>query len=52
MNKNFEGYTKRELINILCAYDNYIQDWYIIHDEGYPACLTEFIDNEYEEDEE
>lgn len=45
-------YTKKELISILCAYDNYIQDWYATHDEGCPACLAEFIDNEYEEEDE
>ena len=49
---NFNGYTKKELIKLLYAYDNYIQEWYMMHDEGCPACLAEFIDNEYEEDEE
>ena len=43
-----EKYSKQELINIITAYNQYIIDWYETHEEGCPACIYEFIDNDYE----
>lgn len=42
--------SKSELIKLIKAYDEYIQEWYEYHDEGCPACVMEFYDNEYQQE--
>lgn len=48
-----DKYSKKDLIQIIKCYDQYIQDWFD-EDEDLragqePASIYEFIDNEYQE---
>lgn len=45
---------KKELIDLICAYDNYIVNNYdeMQGSNWIPVCLSEFYDNEYQEEEE
>ena len=40
---------KETLIDFICQYNDYVQNFYDEHDEGsYPCCIAEFYDNEYQ----
>lgn len=48
---DFNKYSKQELIKIMTAYDEYIQNFYedLVDTDMCPVCIREFIDNEYQE---
>ncbi len=51
--KRLKKFTKKELIDLIVAYDNYIFNFF--DEEAYdkiPVCLEEFYDNEYQDLEE
>ena len=40
---------KDDLVELICMYNDYVQNFYDKHDEGsYPCCIAEFYDNEYQ----
>jgi hypothetical protein len=42
--------TKKELVNVICAYNDYIVEFYEFHDKSCePVCFCEFYDCEYQE---
>lgn len=50
--KDLNKYSKKDLIQIIKCYDQYIADWFLdeCHDDGEePVCIQEFIDFEYQE---
>lgn len=48
-----KDYSKKELIQIIKCYDQYIQDWFDEEEDlragQEPVCIYEFIENEYQE---
>ena len=44
--------TKRELVDVICAYNDYIVEFFETHDDSCePVCFCEFYDCEYLESE-
>lgn len=40
---------KHQLVDFLCEYNDYVQNYYDEHDEGsYPVCMAEFYEWEYQ----
>lgn len=46
---NFEDLSKKELIDLIVAYNDYVIEYFEEHKEGTPVCVSEFFDNEYQE---
>lgn len=46
---NFEDLSKKELIDLIVAYNDYVIEYFEEHEEGNPVCVSEFFDNEYQE---
>ena len=45
---DFNELEREELLNIIWAYDDYVQQ-VIEENEGEPVCLLEFVNNDYQE---
>ena len=45
---DFNELSKEELLDIIWAYDDYVQQ-VITENEGEPVCLLEFVNNDYQE---
>ena len=44
-----EKLTKKELLKLIKAYNDYVMTFYEEHDEScFPICIYEFFDNEYQ----